>query len=80
MSVFTGLDIGCGANCIYPLLGAALNGWHFVGTDITDIAIEWAFRNVSSNPGLAALIDIRRTGQSGEPLDVSNLEQVLPNC
>lgn len=27
-----GLDIGTGANCIYPLLGASMHGWHFVGT------------------------------------------------
>ena len=25
------LDVGCGANLIYPLLGAALRGWRFVG-------------------------------------------------
>jgi 23S rRNA (adenine1618-N6)-methyltransferase len=25
-----GLDIGVGANCVYPLLGAAINGWSFV--------------------------------------------------
>ncbi len=71
-----GLDIGCGANCIYPLLGAALNGWHFVGTDVTDIAIEWAGKNVQGNPHLADLIEIRRTGQSTQPLDSTNIEQV----
>lgn len=27
-----GFDIGTGANCIYPLLGASLLGWRFVGT------------------------------------------------
>lgn len=27
-----GIDIGTGANCIYPLLGTALHGWRFVGT------------------------------------------------
>ncbi|DBA82336.1 TPA: hypothetical protein ACH3X2_000593 [Trebouxia sp. C0005] len=70
-----GLDIGCGANCIYPLLGAALNGWHFVGTDIMDIAIEWAGKNVQDNPHLAHLIEIRRTGQSSQPLDSTNVEQ-----
>jgi len=71
-----GLDIGCGANCIYPLLGAALNGWHFVGTDITDIAIEWADKIVQGNPHLAHLIEIRRTGHSSQPLDSTNIEQV----
>lgn len=27
-----GFDIGTGANCIYPLLGASLLGWKFVGS------------------------------------------------
>ena len=27
-----GFDIGSGANCIYPLLGASLLGWSFVGS------------------------------------------------
>ncbi|MCO5597504.1 hypothetical protein L7F22_051582 [Adiantum nelumboides] len=31
-----GLDIGTGANCIYPLLGAAIHGWHFVGTGVIE--------------------------------------------
>ncbi|KAL0029114.1 hypothetical protein WJX77_007949 [Trebouxia sp. C0004] len=70
-----GLDIGCGANCIYPLLGAALNGWHFVGTDITGIAIEWAGKNVQGNLHLAHLIEIRRTEHSSQPLDSTNIEQ-----
>lgn len=70
-----GLDIGCGANCIYPLLGAALNGWRFVGTDITDIACEWAKKNVQANAHLQHLIEIRRTGQSSQPMDSANLNQ-----
>lgn len=30
--VVRGFDIGTGANCIYPLLGASLLGWRFVGS------------------------------------------------
>ncbi|KAL3694734.1 hypothetical protein R1sor_008385 [Riccia sorocarpa] len=54
-----GLDIGTGANCIYPLLGAALQGWHFVGTDITPVALCWAKKNVTQNPQYADFIEIR---------------------
>ncbi|KAL6629265.1 hypothetical protein ACP70R_029030 [Stipagrostis hirtigluma subsp. patula] len=54
-----GFDIGTGANCIYPLLGASLLGWSFVGSDVTDIALEWAKKNVESNPHIAQLIEIR---------------------
>ncbi|KAL8228377.1 hypothetical protein R6Q57_015961 [Mikania cordata] len=55
-----GFDIGTGANCIYPLLGASLLGWSFVGTDVTDVALEWAERNVKTNPQISELIEIRR--------------------
>ncbi|OIT28725.1 PREDICTED: methyltransferase-like protein 16 homolog isoform X1 [Nicotiana attenuata] len=55
-----GFDIGTGANCIYPLLGASLMGWKFVGSDVTDVAFEWAEKNVKSNPHLSQLIEIRR--------------------
>uniref|UniRef100_A0A804P4P6 U6 small nuclear RNA (adenine-(43)-N(6))-methyltransferase n=1 Tax=Zea mays TaxID=4577 RepID=A0A804P4P6_MAIZE len=54
-----GFDIGTGANCIYPLLGASLLGWTFVGSDVTNVALEWAKKNVESNPHLAELIEIR---------------------
>ncbi|XP_038995751.1 ribosomal RNA large subunit methyltransferase F-like [Hibiscus syriacus] len=30
--VVRGFDIGTGANCIYPLLGASLLGWNFVAS------------------------------------------------
>ncbi|KAG2655576.1 RNA N6-adenosine-methyltransferase mettl16-like isoform X2 [Panicum virgatum] len=54
-----GFDIGTGANCIYPLLGASLLGWSFVGSDVTDVALEWAKKNVENNPHLTELIEIR---------------------
>lgn len=75
--LLTGLDIGCGANCIYPLLGACLNKWRFKGVDITDVAITWAQRNVDANPDLAGLIQIRRTGQSNSTMDPANIAQVI---
>ncbi|CAN7136578.1 unnamed protein product [Brassica rapa subsp. narinosa] len=56
-----GFDIGTGANCIYPLLGASLFGWSFVGSDITDVALEWAEKNVQSNPHVSDLIEIRHS-------------------
>jgi hypothetical protein len=56
------LDIGCGANLIYPLLGAAMHGWAFVGADITEAALAWAEKNKNSNPHLAPLLELRRSG------------------
>jgi 23S rRNA (adenine1618-N6)-methyltransferase len=54
-----GLDIGCGANLIYPLLGAAQHGWRFVAADITDAAISGAAANLAANPHLAHLIQVQ---------------------
>ncbi|KAL4858898.1 U6 small nuclear RNA (adenine-(43)-N(6))-methyltransferase [Chlorella vulgaris] len=62
----TGLDIGCGANLIYPLLGAVLCGWSFVGADVTAAALRWAARNLGANPHLAQLIEVRRVAMQQE--------------
>uniref|UniRef100_A0A6N2LMJ7 Methyltransferase n=1 Tax=Salix viminalis TaxID=40686 RepID=A0A6N2LMJ7_SALVM len=37
--IVRGFDIGTGANCIYPLLGASLLGWTFVGRDRCSIGM-----------------------------------------
>ncbi len=59
------LDIGTGANCVYPLLGTQLYGWSFVGTEIDPVAVAAARRNVTANPGLADRIEIRRQTSAG---------------
>ncbi|HEX4385736.1 MAG TPA: 23S rRNA (adenine(1618)-N(6))-methyltransferase RlmF [Myxococcales bacterium] len=46
------LDIGVGANCVYPLIGTHEYGWSFAGTDTDPRAIASAKRIVESNPGL----------------------------
>ncbi|KAK4401412.1 RNA N6-adenosine-methyltransferase mettl16 [Sesamum angolense] len=74
-----GFDIGTGANCIYPLLGASILGWKFVGSDITDVAIEWANRNVKSNPHISGLIEIRRVGTEDKMYNAEELQNT-PKC
>jgi 23S rRNA (adenine1618-N6)-methyltransferase len=53
------LDIGAGANCIYPLLGACEYGWIFVAAEVDEIAHRWAGKVVSSNPAVSGLIECR---------------------
>ena len=53
------LDIGVGANAIYPLIGNREYGWHFVGTDIDSIALANAQRTLNANGGLSAAIELR---------------------
>jgi len=43
------LDIGTGANCIYPIIGTQAYGWNFVATDIDPVAIESARSIIQSN-------------------------------
>ncbi|MDP2388998.1 MAG: 23S rRNA (adenine(1618)-N(6))-methyltransferase RlmF, partial [Acidobacteriota bacterium] len=53
------LDIGMGANCIYPLIGASEYGWHFVGSETDPVALRWAEKLVAANPAVSHLIECR---------------------
>ena len=55
-----GLDIGVGANCIYPIIGHQEYGWNFVGSDVDPGAIKAAKAIVSANPQLANAISCRQ--------------------
>ncbi|GIL55425.1 hypothetical protein Vafri_10981, partial [Volvox africanus] len=54
-----GLDIGCGANFIYCLLGAVLYGWHMVGVDVTQVAVRCSQQLIQDNPQVASLLEVR---------------------
>ena len=54
------LDLGTGANLVYPILGRAEYGWRFVATDIDPIALQNATRLVAANPSLAGHVELRR--------------------
>jgi 23S rRNA (adenine1618-N6)-methyltransferase len=52
------LDVGVGANCIYPLLGIKEYGWTFIGTDTSKKALKNAQLIVDNNQ-LAHLVKLR---------------------
>ncbi len=52
------LDIGVGANVIYPLIGNREYGWHFVGSDIDPIALANGQGILDAN-GLSTAIELR---------------------
>ncbi|WP_437613206.1 23S rRNA (adenine(1618)-N(6))-methyltransferase RlmF [Erwinia sp. V71] len=54
------LDIGCGANCIYPLIGFREYGWRFTGSESNEQAIKSANAIIAANAGLAQGIRLRR--------------------
>ncbi|WP_281234734.1 23S rRNA (adenine(1618)-N(6))-methyltransferase RlmF [Flavobacterium gelatinilyticum] len=55
-----GLDIGTGANCIYPILGNSIYDWSFVATDIDKKAIENCSKIIEGNPKLIDAISLQQ--------------------
>lgn len=55
-----GLDIGVGANCIYPILGNAEYDWSFVATDIDEKALENCVSIIEKNPHLNEIISLQQ--------------------
>ncbi len=53
------LDIGVGANCIYPIVGSRAYGWRYVGSDIDPISVDNAKRIVEANSVLNGQIECR---------------------
>ena len=75
------LDIGTGANGIYPLLACQIYGWQCVGTDINPQSLQNVASIIAHNPTLKGQLTLRLqlnqhqmfTGiiQAGEQFDVS---------
>ncbi|MGH2664276.1 23S rRNA (adenine(1618)-N(6))-methyltransferase RlmF [Flavobacterium sp.] len=59
-----GLDIGVGANCIYPIIGNSAYGWSFVGTDIDENAIQNCKKIIQNNPKLIEAISLQLQTES----------------
>ncbi len=75
------LDIGTGANGIYPLLACQIYGWHCVGSDINTQSLQSVASTIANNPNLKDYFALRRQHdknlifegiiQAGEYFDVS---------
>lgn len=53
------LDIGTGANCVYPIIGTNEYHWNFVATDIDPTALESAHNLKNNNPSKLANVYFR---------------------
>jgi 23S rRNA (adenine1618-N6)-methyltransferase len=60
------LDIGIGANCVYPIIGNNEYDWRFVGSDIDPIAIKSAKNIVRANPTLTDVVECRLQTESSD--------------
>ncbi|KAL3471817.1 hypothetical protein BJX99DRAFT_15390 [Aspergillus californicus] len=69
----TGLDIGTGCCCIYPLLGVSMRPkWQFIATDIDDENIQMSSQTVKEN-GLVSRIRIVKTTHSNDFFPMNTL-------
>ena len=53
------LDVGIGANCIYPIIGVSEYDWRFVGSEVDKQAFEAAQENINSNQKLKENVTLR---------------------
>jgi 23S rRNA (adenine1618-N6)-methyltransferase len=60
------LDVGSGANAIYPLIGASEYGWRFVAAEVDPVAYAWGRQMVAAHVTVASLIEYR---QQSSPLE-----------
>ncbi|BAO54204.1 23S rRNA (adenine(1618)-N(6))-methyltransferase RlmF [Nonlabens marinus] len=71
----TGLDIGCGASAIYPILGNAIYDYKMVGSDVDADSIASAKDNTLKNPNIEIRLQEDRSNilegviQEGEQFD-----------
>jgi len=63
-----GVDIGVGANCIYPILGYQLFGWDFIGTDVDAVALKNAQKIIDNNENLHGAFTLLKQNNSGNLL------------
>tara|TARA_R110002020_G_scaffold222413_2_gene431158 strand:- start:317818 stop:318711 length:894 start_codon:yes stop_codon:yes gene_type:complete len=63
----TVLDIGTGANCIYPLLGNAEYNWSFIGVDSNDDALKEA-QNIIDKNNLQDQIKLKKQNDNAHVL------------
>ncbi len=58
------LDIGVGANCIYPIIGRNEYGWSFIASDVDDKALESAQQIIDNNKSIANKVELRKQPKS----------------
>ncbi len=61
---FKGLDVGTGANLVYPLIANHSYGWKMLGTDISKDSLENSQKILESNPDLKENIQLKLQPES----------------
>jgi 23S rRNA (adenine1618-N6)-methyltransferase len=58
------LDIGVGANCIYPIIGIKEYGWKFIGSEIDQLAFKACQKIIENNSLLKGNVELRHQSNS----------------
>lgn len=59
-----GLDIGVGANLVYPLIAHTCYGWQMLGTDINQKSLDNAHLILEKNPKISSAIQLKLQSDS----------------
>ncbi|KMQ67418.1 23S rRNA methyltransferase [Chryseobacterium sp. FH2] len=59
-----GLDIGTGANLVYPLIAHKSYGWKMLGTDVNEDSLKNAQQILHHNPELSSVIQLKKQPDS----------------
>ncbi|WP_114764390.1 23S rRNA (adenine(1618)-N(6))-methyltransferase RlmF [Vibrio rhodolitus] len=63
-SLVKALDIGVGANCIYPIVGASQYGWEYIGSDVDPISVDNSNQIAQNNAMLTGKVACRLQSDS----------------
>ena len=70
---------GCGASCIYPLLGAKTNGWEFIASEADELSHKYAKKNIEIN-NLGHKIALKKVKKASLLKDVIDKENEYQFC
>lgn len=62
----TGLDVGVGANLVYPLVAVGEFDWTMIGSETDPVALNNAAAILTANPAMAARIQLREQGDTSQ--------------
>ncbi|MFN3021256.1 23S rRNA (adenine(1618)-N(6))-methyltransferase RlmF [Chryseobacterium sp. TY3] len=54
------IDIGVGANMVYPIIASQFYRWQVLGTDINETSLENAKKILKVNPALSSLVQVKK--------------------
>ncbi|RTZ14479.1 23S rRNA (adenine(1618)-N(6))-methyltransferase RlmF [Vibrio aquaticus] len=58
------LDVGVGANCIYPIVGATEYGWQYIGADVDAVSVDNSNKIAQDNSVLTGRVECRLQADS----------------